>query len=171
MFSQFCNRKRQTATTYPGTKPTSNSPESGKHSTITITRHVRGKVRNRCPRTKENGADNSDDSHSHHSESSADDESHSSLVSVRAGLSKCCVQGTLASRRWQMFQMVFLPFIPITALIVQNSTQLSTVVTTLREATETKQQVSLLCFSPISDEIKLHKGLRNAKPYGSKHHY
>lgn len=37
--------------------------------------------------------------------------------------------------------MVLLHFIPVTALIVQNSTQLSTVVTNLREAGETKLQV------------------------------
>lgn len=77
---------------------------STKGTSIKMVKPIRGKMRKRCPKSRANGADGESDgdSHSHHSESSADDESHSSLVSVRAGLSKCCVQGTLASRRWQM---------------------------------------------------------------------
>ncbi|OXA58781.1 Atrial natriuretic peptide receptor 1 [Folsomia candida] len=94
---------------------------STKTTAIKMVRPVRGKVRRRSPKSKMNGADNSEDSHSHHSESSADDESHSSLVS-----------------------MVLLHFIPVTALIVQNSTQLSTVVTNLREAGETKLQIVMV---------------------------
>lgn len=97
-----------------------------------------------------NKAKNRDDvgcgaeTNSHHSHSSADDES---LVSVRSGFSKCCKQGTVGLRRWQLFQMIFLPFIPITALIVQNSTLLSSVVVNLQEAWEMKQQVrNLLCI-------------------------
>ncbi|XP_035705388.1 uncharacterized protein LOC110846851 isoform X2 [Folsomia candida] len=150
MFNRFCPTKRNSRQTspYPGPLPTTTTMSPGSVSTkttaIKMVRPVRGKVRRRSPKSKMNGADNSEDSHSHHSESSADDESHSSLVSVRVGLSKCCVQGSLASRRWQMFQMVLLHFIPVTALIVQNSTQLSTVVTNLREAGETKLQIVMV---------------------------
>lgn len=79
------------------------------------------------------------DTNSHHSQSSADDES--SLVSVKSGITRCCKQGSLELRRWQLFQMILLPFIPITALIVQNTTLLSSVVVNLQEAWETKQQV------------------------------
>ncbi|CAL8082819.1 unnamed protein product [Orchesella dallaii] len=82
------------------------------------------------------------DTHSHHSQSSADDES--SLVSVKSGISKCCKQGSSALRKWQMFQMIILPFIPITALIVQNSTMLSNVVVNLEEAWEMKQQINTI---------------------------
>lgn len=80
------------------------------------------------------------ETNSHHSQSSADDESNS-LVSVKSGVSQCCKQGSLGLRRWQLFQMIVLPFIPITALIVQNTTLLSTVIVNLQETSEMKQQV------------------------------
>jgi hypothetical protein len=151
MLSQICPRNNNPHQTSFASGPTSLNTVSvaGSIPLSIKSRPATAKIRKRSPKQgKRTGDENSEDSHSHHSESSADDDSHTSLVSVKAGLSKCCIQGTIASRRWQMFQMIILPFIPIVALIIQNSTLLSNVVINLREAGEIKHQARSILSVP-----------------------
>ena len=80
---------------------------------------------------------NSDNLSSNQSCHSADE---SSLVSIKAG----CFQpdpGSAAGKRWQMFQMLLFPLIPIVALIFQNSILLSDAVNALHLAQEINGQV------------------------------
>lgn len=63
--------------------------------------------------------------------------------------------------------MIFLPFIPIVALIIQNSTLLSSVVFALSEAHEIQHQVNKYAFFIIS-HVELETAELN---YASSKHY
>jgi hypothetical protein len=80
-------------------------------------------------------------SHSHHSLASGE-EGSLSLISIKTGCLRLS-PGSTGSQKLQMIQMICLPFIPIAALIVQNSTILSAVMMSLGEAHEIQHQVQM----------------------------
>jgi len=94
----------------------------------------------------DNGQAFEDDITSKHSGTSGEEET--SISSVLSGSKSFtghfCKLGSLSRNRWQMFQMIFLLMVPIIALLIQNSKLLTSVVSTLRESEQIRDQVCYL---------------------------